>query len=103
MNLLAYPLGIVTEPEAVKRDLAYYEEKIDKVNGPAMGSAILSVLHARLGDAEEAYRLFKKSYIPNSVLLLAFCPNRRLRTILILQQEPEACCRRCCMGSADWS
>ena len=47
VNLLAYPLGIVTEPEAVKRDLAYYEEKIDKVNGPAMGSAILSVLHAR--------------------------------------------------------
>lgn len=65
VNLLAYPLGIVTEPEAIKRDLAYYEEKIDKVNGPAMGSAILSVLHARLGDAEEAYRLFKKSYIPN--------------------------------------
>lgn len=65
VNLLAYPLGIVTEPEAVKRDLAYYEEKIDKMNGPAMGSAILSVLHARLGDAEEAYRLFKKSYIPN--------------------------------------
>lgn len=65
VNLLAYPLGIVTEPEAVKRDLDYYEEKIDKVNGPAMGSAILSVLHARLGDAEEAYRLFKKSYIPN--------------------------------------
>lgn len=65
VNLLAYPLGIITEPEAIKRDLAYYEEKIDKVNGPAMGSAILSVLHARLGDAEEAYRLFKKSYIPN--------------------------------------
>lgn len=65
VNLLAYPLGIITEPEAVKRDLAYYEEKIDTVNGPAMGSAIFSVLHARLGDAEEAYRLFKKSYIPN--------------------------------------
>lgn len=65
VNLLAYPLSIITKPEAVKRDLAYYEEKIDKVNGPAMGSAILSVLHARLGDAEEAYRLFKKSYIPN--------------------------------------
>lgn len=65
VNLLAYPLGIITEPEAIKRDLAYYEEKIDKVNGPAMGSAILSVLHARFGDAEEAYRLFKKSYIPN--------------------------------------
>lgn len=65
VNLLAYPLGIITEPEAFKRDLAYYEEKIDKVDGPAMGSAILSVLHARFGDAEEAYRLFKKSYIPN--------------------------------------
>lgn len=65
VNLLAYPLGLVCNEEDVKRDLLYYEDKIDKVHGPAMGNAILSILYARLGDAAEAYRLFKKSYIPN--------------------------------------
>lgn len=65
VNLLAYPLGLVSQEEDIKRDLLYYEDKIDKVNGPAMGNAILSVLYARLGNAAEAYRLFKKSYIPN--------------------------------------
>lgn len=65
VNLLAYPLELVKDEAAIRRDLVYYEEKIDKVNGPAMGSAILSVLYARLGNAREAYRLFKKSYIPN--------------------------------------
>ena len=65
VNLLAYPLGLVTEEKAIMKDLVYYEDKIDKVNGPAMGSAILSVLYSRLGNKNEAYRLFKKSYIPN--------------------------------------
>lgn len=65
VNLLAYPLGLVTDEKSIMKDLIYYEEKIDKVNGPAMGSAILSVLYSRLGNKDEAYRLFKKSYIPN--------------------------------------
>lgn len=65
VNLLAYPLGLVSDKADVRRDVVYYEDKIDKVNGPAMGNAILSILYARLGDAEEAYRLFKKSYLPN--------------------------------------
>lgn len=65
VNLLAYPLGIVGNEEDIKRDLLYYEDKIDKINGPAMGNAILSVLYARMGDAKQAYRLFKKSYLPN--------------------------------------
>lgn len=65
VNLLAYPLGLVTDEKAIMKDLVYYEDKIDKVNGPAMGSAILSVLYSRLGNKNEAYRLFKKSYIPN--------------------------------------
>ena len=65
VNLLAYPLGLVSDKADVRRDVVYYEDKIDKVNGPAMGNAILSILYSRLGDAEEAYRLFKKSYLPN--------------------------------------
>lgn len=64
VNLLSYPLGIVTDPRRVADDLNYYAEKIFH-NGPAMGNAILSILHAQLGDTEEAFRLFKKSYEPH--------------------------------------
>jgi len=64
VNMLAYPLGIETDSATIIRNLKYYEGKMDK-NGPAMGAAILSVLSSRLGQPDEAYRLFKKSYVPN--------------------------------------
>ncbi len=66
VNLLAYPLQIVTEPEAVRRDLRYYEVRLSP-QGPAMGPAILSVLYARLGEADKAWEWFVKSYKPNEV------------------------------------
>ena len=65
VNLLAYPLGIVTDKNQILRDLKYYEDKIDKLNGPAMGNSILSILYSRLGDTDKAYELFHKSYMPN--------------------------------------
>ncbi len=64
VNLLAYPLGLISTPDEVKRNLKYYEEKIID-NGPAMGFSILSILHARFGNRKKAYELFKRSYIPN--------------------------------------
>lgn len=64
-NLLAYPLGLITRTEDIRRDLAYYEERIDW--GPAMSFAILALQHARLGDGEKAYELFSRSYQPNRV------------------------------------
>ncbi|MFV5688722.1 glycosyl hydrolase family 95 catalytic domain-containing protein [Flavobacterium sp. ZT3R25] len=66
VNLLAYPLHIITDKDQIKRDLEYYAEKIDKKDGPAMASGVLSVLYARLGDKEKAYNYFVKSYLPNS-------------------------------------
>lgn len=65
VNLLAYPLSIINQPEAIKRDLVYYEDKIDKVNGPAMSASILSILYSKLGDKEKAYELFRRSYMPH--------------------------------------
>ena len=65
-NLLSYPLKIVTEKEAVLRDLNYYEPRLSP-DGPAMGGAILSVLAARLGNPERAYSMFEKSYQPNEL------------------------------------
>lgn len=66
VNLLAYPLHIITDRKQIEKDLAYYSEKIDKKDGPAMAHGILSVLYARLGDKEKAYDHFVKSYLPNS-------------------------------------
>ncbi|MFV5700557.1 glycosyl hydrolase family 95 catalytic domain-containing protein [Flavobacterium sp. XS2P12] len=66
VNLLAYPLHVITDKDQIKRDLEYYAEKIDKKDGPAMSSGVLSVLYARLGDKEKAYNYFVKSYLPNS-------------------------------------
>jgi trehalose/maltose hydrolase-like predicted phosphorylase len=66
VNLLAYPLKIVTDPVQVKKDLDYYEPRMAK-DGPAMGHAILAVLAARSGDAERAHDLWMKSYKPNEV------------------------------------
>ncbi|MCZ8197763.1 MAG: glycoside hydrolase family 65 protein [Flavobacterium sp.] len=66
VNLLAYPLHIITDKTQIEKDLAYYSEKIDKKDGPAMAHGILSVLYARLGDKEKAYDHFVKAYLPNS-------------------------------------
>ncbi len=66
VNLLAYPLHIITDREQIIKDLAYYSEKVDKKDGPAMAHGILSVLYARLGDKEKAYEHFVKAYLPNS-------------------------------------
>ena len=46
------------------KDLKYYEPKLAE-EGPAMGKSIFSVIYARLGDADNAFRLFKESYVPN--------------------------------------
>jgi len=64
VNLLAYPLSIVTDKEQIETDLYYYEQKIDP-NGPAMGFSILSILHASFGNEEKAFELFERLYMPN--------------------------------------
>ncbi len=64
VNLLSYPLNIITDIDDIKRDLKYYEPKISPI-GPAMGLSIFAILYAQLGNADEAHRLFKKCYEPN--------------------------------------
>jgi trehalose/maltose hydrolase-like predicted phosphorylase len=64
VNLLAYPLDIVSDNETLVKDLKYYEPKIAE-EGPAMGKSVFAIIYARLGDVENAFRLFKESYEPN--------------------------------------
>ncbi|PZX93525.1 glycoside hydrolase family 65 protein [Flavobacterium aquariorum] len=66
VNLLSYPLHVIIDRKQIEKDLEYYTEKIDKKDGPAMASGVLSVLYARLGDKDKAYAYFVKSYLPNS-------------------------------------
>ena len=66
VNLLAYPLHVITDKKQIEKDLDYYAAKIDPKDGPAMASGVLSVLYARLGDKQKAYSYFVKSYLPNS-------------------------------------
>jgi len=65
VNLLAYPLGIVTDTQQIRKDLEYYEPRIGA--GPAMSYAMLSLLYERLGYPEKAYALFKRGYVPNEL------------------------------------
>lgn len=66
VNLLAYPLDIVTGRQQILKDLEYYTPRLSP-EGPAMGHAILVVLYARLGMAAKAAGLFSQSYKPNEV------------------------------------
>ena len=64
VNLLAFPLNVINDKETIIKDLKYYEPKI-RIDGPTMGKSALAAIYARLGDANNAYRLFKESYVPN--------------------------------------
>ncbi len=64
VNLLTYPLNVVSDETTVLKDLKYYEPKLS-LEGPAMGQSVFAVIYARLGNAKEAYRLFRRSYEPN--------------------------------------
>ena len=65
-NLLVYPLNLITRPEEIRKDLEYYEDKIDKT-GPAMSFSVLALQYARLGEGDKAYELFVQSFRPNQL------------------------------------
>lgn len=65
VNLLAYPLKEVTDPAAIRKDLAYYETRVPNEGTPAMTQAVFTTLYARLGEGEKAYHWFKDAYLPN--------------------------------------
>lgn len=66
VNLLAYPLDIVTDKTQIEKDLAYYEPRYAP-DGPAMGFCVLATLYAKLNQTEKALDVFIKSYEPNKV------------------------------------
>jgi protein-glucosylgalactosylhydroxylysine glucosidase len=65
VNLLAYPLKLITDPAQVKKDLVYYQSRVPNQGTPAMTQAVFALLYARLGQGDTAYHFFKDAYIPN--------------------------------------
>ena len=66
VNLLAHPLRLIEDKDQVARDLDYYTPRMSP-EGPAMGFAILAILHNQLGNNDEAERVFSNSYKLNEV------------------------------------
>ena len=66
MNLLAYPLKEITDPQQIKNDLEYYESRIGE-GSPAMTHAIFALLYARLNLPMPAFKAFEKAYLPNKL------------------------------------
>lgn len=65
VNLLAYPLGVITDPAQIRKDLAYYETRVPTEGTPAMTQAIFALLYSRLGNADKAQHFFQDAYLPN--------------------------------------
>lgn len=64
-NLLAYPLGVITDEYRQRQDLEYYAERIDQKDGPAMSYSVYCAQYARMGEADKAYEMFRRCYEPN--------------------------------------
>ena len=64
-NLLAYPLGVITDEYRQRQDLEHYAERIDQKDGPAMSYSVYCVQYARMGEADKAYEMFRRCYEPN--------------------------------------
>lgn len=65
VNLLAYPLKVITDPGQIRKDLEYYQTRVPEEGTPAMTQAIFSLLWSRLGEGEKAYHFFRDAYEPN--------------------------------------
>lgn len=66
VNLLSFPLEIISDEKQVEKDLKYYESRMSP-DGPAMGFCVLATLYAKLGNPEKAYDIFVDSYRLNAV------------------------------------
>ena len=65
VNLLAFPLGTITDPAQVRKDLVYYETRVPNEGTPAMTQAIFALLYSRLGNGDKARHFFEDAYLPN--------------------------------------
>ena len=63
VNLISFPLDVITDRTTIHQNLAYYEARIDE-EGPNMSFCMLAGAAARSGDAAKATQLFEKALKP---------------------------------------
>ena len=91
-NLLVYPLNLITRPEEIRKDLEYYEGKIDK-GGPAMSFSVLALQYARLVKGIRLMNYLCKASVPTSYLRSVYFLKVQEVLILISQLVREDFCR----------
>lgn len=64
VELLAYPLNILTDHDQIKKNIEFYSTKIDSVGGPAMSHAAMAVNYLRMEEPEKAVRLIERAVKP---------------------------------------
>lgn len=67
VNLLAFPLKLITDRKRIESDLEYYSKRVPNEETPAMTQAMFTLLYARLGNAEKAWHYFNDAYKPNQL------------------------------------
>ncbi len=65
VNLLAYPLGVITNKEQIEKDLTFYTQRVPHVGTPSMTQATFATLYARLQQPTKAYYWLKDAYEHN--------------------------------------
>jgi len=63
VNLNSFPLDIIDDKQLIKRNLLYYEKRMD-IEGPNMSYPVFAGAAARTGDVALTTRLFKKAIDP---------------------------------------
>lgn len=94
VNLLAYPLGVITDKEQILRDLKYYQSKVPEAGTPAMTQAMFALLYSRLGDGEEAWKWFKDAYERTCCRLSVSSRRPRAIRTRISSPAPAEYCKR---------
>lgn len=67
VNLLAFPLKLITDRKRIESDLDYYSKRVPYEGTPAMTQAMFSLLYSRLGNAEKAWHYFNDAYKLNQL------------------------------------
>ncbi len=63
--LLAYPLGLLTDRDDIKRNMEYYIATVPRKATPAMSKSVYSIIYSMLDEPDKALHYFRDSYLPN--------------------------------------
>lgn len=63
--LIAYPLGMLTDPADIKRNMEHYIATVPRKATPAMSKSVYSIIYSMLGEPDKALHYFRDSYLPN--------------------------------------